>query len=288
MAHSCNTIVAIDVAERIHGFARRIGPLAKHVVALPQGVTAEELAFHASADAVLVSIHQELTTEHLASLPKLCYVGVLGSSLKKIDTGYAKEHGIVVTNVQDYCDHETAEWVALKMLEHFRECDEPRSAYGKTLGIVGLGAVGRLVARYAHSLGLRVLFFTPSKHVEMEKQGLAWASLEEIFASSDVISFHTPAHTAWLDGHLLSRLRKGACLINTVFGRMSLGTDLEYFLQHRPDITVIMDAVAQASYPELRLKAHKQAYITKDSIARLDNKFFQNIESYLEGLIFKN
>ena len=200
--------------------------------------------------------------------PKLRYIGVLGTSLKRLDLAYCAANDIAVMPVKEYCDDETAEWVILQILKFFRERPEPLSVYGKGLGVIGMGQVGKKVVSRAQALGLEIL----------RKEGEEPASLERVFANADVISLHTPAHVPWLESRYLERMKKNALLINTCLGRITPASTLEVFLASRPDITLILDKIASASYLALKPRAlgsESSAYETLDSEARLIKNFSQ-------------
>lgn len=231
-------------------------------------------------DAILVSIYQVLDKLFLSQFKNLRYIGVLGTSTKKIALDYCVNNNIKVSPVYEYCDHETAEWVILQILKFYRERAQPQSVYEKTLGIVGVGAVGSKLAQKAWALGLKINFYSPSAKNALLSVGAQALSLEKLFENSLVLSFHTPPQLVWLTRELLNKLPKNALLINTCMGKISPGVELEQFLSQRPDVTLIMDSVAALSYAELKnqvLVYNQPAYETTDSKTRLINKFLANL-----------
>jgi lactate dehydrogenase-like 2-hydroxyacid dehydrogenase len=92
---------------------------------------------------------------------------------------------------------------------------------GKTFGVVGLGRIGKKVARIAKDIGFEVIYYSQTRKMELEKQiGINYASLEELAEKSDVVSIHLPAHKAenLFDDNLIAKLKKGAFFINTADG----------------------------------------------------------------------
>lgn len=267
-----NGIVAIDVASRIPRFYDRIKEIASEKPLTAPNAHALTLSFAQAqaVDALLISIYEDANAAFLQKFPSLRYIGVLGTSLKRIDTDYCQRKGIKVTQVKDYCDEETAEWVILHILKFFRERSEPLSVFGKSLGLIGYGSVAKKVAVRAKSLGMNLLINSTEE---------TQASKERIFAECDVISLHTPAHLVWLSYDLLHKLRPGALIINTCMGKVSLASDLEDFLTEREDISLVMDAIAHANYEKLTGRAFcdiHAAYKTDDSSKRLFEQFFDN------------
>ena len=97
-----------------------------------------------------------------------------------------------------------------------------RDLWGATLGIVGMGQVGQAVARRAAGFGMRILYYTPRRRLEDEREGgPAYASLDQLLAESDIVSLHCPANTetrGLMNGQSFARMREGALLINTARG----------------------------------------------------------------------
>ena len=94
-----------------------------------------------------------------------------------------------------------------------------------TVGVVGFGAIGRLVGHFAHNLGSRVLAYDPFSPVDAAS-GAQAASLDELFSDADVITLHSPPPAdgrPLINGALLSRIRPGTILVNTA--RSSLVED---------------------------------------------------------------
>ena len=92
---------------------------------------------------------------------------------------------------------------------------------GATLGIVGFGAIGERVARYGAAFGMKVLCATRTVPAAGEHPGVRFVGLDELAASSDVISLHvplTPQTTGLVDADFLARVREGTVLINTARG----------------------------------------------------------------------
>lgn len=276
-----NQIVAVDVAQRMVDFLQRVKPYSAHApIIVKDSQELSEKEDFLGVDAILVSIYQRLNESLLNKFPNLRYIGVLGTSTKQIALKLCQEREIMVTNVTDYCDHETAEWVMLKALAFFRQQPKPKSLYDKTMGLIGLGAVGLKVLKLAKAFDMKVFFNRKNANNEALTLGAQALSKEEIFANCDVVSIHTPPFTQWLSADLLKHAKTDLCLINTCMGKISIGTDLEDVLQKRSDITYIMDNIAYASYPHLASRAvvvNESAFSTMDSQKRLADKFVDNL-----------
>lgn len=282
-------VIALDVQNRIPQFVERL----EHFVSGKINVFAEsETAFQAShqylfVDAVVISIYQSLTKEQLRALPALRHIFVLGTSLKKIPLDYCQEHNIAVANISGYCDHETAEWVIMQTLKYFRDRDLPQSAFQKTLGVVGVGAVGSIVARLGLALGMDVLYHSPAPHAALSQEGAVYQPLLDLFGACDVISAHTPPQTFWLKHEHLRHAKTNLLFINTCMGRIDHKDDLSRALAQRPDISLILDAIALSNYPDLAARAHvinQPAFKTMDSESRLVDMLFATIQKASQQL----
>ena len=174
----------------------------------------------------------------LAQLPELRYIGVLATGINIVDLAAAGERGLVVTNVPAYSTRSVAQLVMALLLEFthhvghhahgvrtgkwsasadFSYADYPLIELdGLTMGIVGLGRIGRTVAALAQAFGMSVLAYhhrptTPPLGVEL-------VELETLFRCSDVVSLHcplTPQTTGLVNANRLASMKPSAFLINT-------------------------------------------------------------------------
>ena len=193
-----------------------------------------------AADAEIVLTNKVIINrEVMVQLPRLRYIGVLATGYNVVDVECAKELGITVTNVPAYSTESVAQMVFAHLLtvtnrtEHYaRQNREGRwtanqdfcywdfphmELAGKTFGIVGLGNIGQRVAQIALTFGMRVKVLT-SKKAETLPVRIEKASLEELLATSDVLSLHCPLTEK--THHLINRetlamMKTTAILINT-------------------------------------------------------------------------
>lgn len=198
----------------------------------------ETVARAAEADIVLTN-KVIINREMMAQLPQLKYIGVLATGYNVVDIEAAHERGIIVTNVPAYSTESVAQMVFAHLLtvtnrtEHYalqnrqgRWTKNPDFCYwdfphlelaGKTIGIVGLGNIGRRVAEIALAFGMQVKALT-SKSADTLPAGIEKADLEVLLATSDVISLHCPLTDTTrhlINRDTLSKMRPSAILINT-------------------------------------------------------------------------
>lgn len=205
--------------------------------------TPEPLVLQHAADAPVVLTNKTpLTAQTIASLPKLRYIGVLATGVNVVDLHAARQHHVTVTNVPAYSTPSVAQHVfalLLELVNHTAAHDQavrqgrwsagPDFSFtiapitelaGKTLGIVGFGAIGRRVAAIAHALGMRIAATgrLGSTHKPDPGFPIAWLPLGDLFAAADVLSLHCPLTE---QTHHLVNLRRlalmktSAILINT-------------------------------------------------------------------------
>ena len=149
-----------------------------------------------------------------AACPDLRYVGVLATGYNVVDLAAARARGILVTNIPAYSTDSVAQFVFALLLElcskvalhdqAVRDGEWARANQfcfwkaplvelaGKTMGLVGYGNIGSAVARIALAFGMQVLACTPHPEKAASLSGVAFASLDEVLAQSDVVSLHCP------------------------------------------------------------------------------------------------
>ena len=204
--------------------------------------TPPELVIPRAADADALIINRiALTKETLEQLPNLKFIGMLATGYNTVDIAAARSLHIPVYNVPLYCVEMVAQQaftLLLSLCGNVHRYSETVRAgkwqeavqmnyqgyplfelYGKTLGIVGYGSIGKCVAQLGLTLGMNVLLY--SRTQKEAPEGCRWVDLETLFAESDVVSLHCPLNdqTAGLvNEHLLSLMKPTSFLINTSRG----------------------------------------------------------------------
>jgi len=192
------------------------------------------LASKHQVDAIMTN-WAKATQQVIAASPKCRIVSRLGIGLDNIDVAYCTSRKIPVTNVPDYCLIEVAEHALALMFSLARKVafyhaatkagryelqagPKLRRIEGQTLGIVGLGNIGRKIAEKAMGLGLKIVA-SDSRPVSMP--GVRVVTFDELLAASDYVSLHVPFMPA--TRHLMgreqfARMKPTAYLINTARG----------------------------------------------------------------------
>jgi len=191
---------------------------------------------------VIVAGMTPLTRAFFAALPSLKAVIRLGIGVDSVDLDAATDFGIVVANVPDFCAEEVAEHALGLILAVTRKivlADRKtrrgewvpgmdallrpmRRLSGQTLGLIGLGKIGRSLARKAKGLGLNVIAYDPHLVPKAAMpDDVPLMSLEAMLAQTDILSLHVPVTTETrgiINARTLALLKPGAILINTARG----------------------------------------------------------------------
>lgn len=200
----------------------------------------EILELDVDPDVLLVQ-YAEVTEEVYEKFENLKAVGVYGIGVDNIDVEAATKHGIKVVNVPSYCEDEVAEHTLALMLACERkiprfDAETSRGNWnwkvgkpmfrlkGQTLGIIGFGKIGRMVARKTSGIGFETLVYDPEiKNSDVKPFGVERVELEPLLSESDIVTVHTPLTE--VTEHLLDReafktMKESSTLINTSRGRV--------------------------------------------------------------------
>lgn len=189
------------------------------------------------SEVVIVS-NIPLRAEVLSQCPKLQFLNVAFTGLDHIDLAYCQSHGIKVKNASGYATQAVAELAVGLMLDVLRQITFldgrireggvrgaflGRELHGKTVGIVGTGAIGIRTAKLLQAFGCRVIAWSRTEKPEVAAMGIPYVSLPELMQNSDVISLHVPLtdETKYLISRdLLALCKPTAVLVNTARGNV--------------------------------------------------------------------
>ena len=217
----------------------------------------------------LIIRSDKVTAEVLDAAPELKIVVRAGAGFDNVDLEAATAHGVVVMNTPGQNSNAVAELAIAMMRFMSRGQFTPATGseiMGKTLGVQAYGNVGRLVGRKAEALGLKIMAIDPFIPADKIRElGAEPAeNLEHMYASSDFVSIHIPAtpQTVRSIGYdLITRMPKGACLVNTARKEVIDEEGLMRALEDRPDLKYVAD-VAPDNYEALREKFGVRVFAT--------------------------
>lgn len=199
----------------------------------------DEVVIRAEKAEIILTNKVSLDKHILNQLPILRYIGVLATGYNVVNLDETHRRGIIVTNIPAYSTDSVAQMTFAHILNitnrvcHYAQenargrwsnnadfCywDTPLSELaGKSFGVVGLGHIGKRVARIAVDFGMNVYALT-SKDTALLPHGIRKMSLEELLAASDIITLHCPLNESThhlIRKETISMMKRGAIIINT-------------------------------------------------------------------------
>ena len=249
---------------------RDILEAAGHEVAVFEKYEAQSDLVAAVADAEgLIIRSDKVTAEVMAAAPKLKIVVRAGAGFDNVDLEAATERGIVVMNTPGQNSNAVAELAIALMIFMARTQFTPATGsevQGKRLGVQAYGNVGRLVGQKARALGMEISALDPFLTDEQIIAGGADPvhSVEELYACSDYLSIHIPALPATIRSigyDLITRMPKGATLVNTARKEVIDEEGLMRALEERPDLKYVTDVMPD-NYEALREKFGLRVFAT--------------------------
>ena len=262
---------------------------------------------------IIIANKAPFTRQVLGSLPRLRLVTLIATGSNNVDLAAARENGVCVCNVSGYAaaavaQHAFALLLNLATRTHVYHQDVQAGKWqradsftllsyrtfelaGKTLGIIGFGAIGRQVARIAEAFEMRVLAYDP---LGIRDGSHPNSELEQIFAQSDVVTLHCPLtdqNRHLIDTAALARMKESAFLINTARGGLVDEKALFDALQAGKIAGAGIDVVSVE--PPVRgnmlLSARNivvtphSAWSTVEARQRLIDETVKNIQAFLSG-----
>ena len=251
----------------------------------------------------------------IKSAPALKYIGVLATGYNIVDIAAAKEQGVIVTNVPGYSTASVAQTVFALLLEICLHTGDHNNAVhagrwisskdfsfrdyplldlaGKTLGIIGLGTIGKAVARIAKAFGMETIAYSRSQNEE-GKSCADYVSLDELLARSDVITLNCAANPdtiGMINKNTIAKMKDGAILINTARGTIVAEEDLAAALNtgkiYAAGLDVISEEPMKAGNPLLTAKncifTPHFAWATQDSRKRCMEIAASNLREFIKG-----
>jgi len=231
---------------------REILEKAGNEVALLEKYAGEAELIAASADVDALIIRSDKVTSAVLDAAKALKIVVrAGAGFDNVDLAAATMHKVVVMNTPGQNSNAVAELAIAMMIYMCRSQFTPETGteiQGKTLGIQAFGNVGRLVGRKAEALGMKVLAIDPFLPAEKITEGGATpaSSLDELYSKSDFVSIHIPATPETIKSigyDLMTKMPKGATLVNTARKEVIDEPGLEKALEERPDLKYVTDVM---------------------------------------------
>ncbi|MBA6223143.1 D-2-hydroxyacid dehydrogenase [Colwellia sp. MB02u-18] len=208
----------------------------------------------------------------LSQLPHLKLICITATGINNVDIDAARELGIAVTNVSGYAKNSVAQYVFAQLLAYYSQIEDHNNntragqwqasdtfcmhgkgsdeLAGKTMGIIGYGALGSKVATIARAFDMRVLIAERPKALAIRIDRVAF---EQVISQADIISLHCPqtAETEGLfDKKIFNSMKDSAILINTARGALINNHDLLAALNNNQLAGAILDVLEQEPPPK--------------------------------------
>ena len=189
------------------------------------------------AEVLSVFSFDQLPKEVLEKFPNVKHIAIRSTGYDNIDLAYCKEKNIVISNVPAYGVHSVAEHTFALMLalsrklipsiERTRKGDFTLDGlrgfelFGKTLGVIGTGNIGSVVAKLGLGIGMKVIAHNRHEDDELKSLGVQFVDLDALLGQSDIVTLHLPymeatKHTINMEN--ISKFKRGALLINAARG----------------------------------------------------------------------
>lgn len=257
---------------------------------------------------VIITCWAPTTRRVMEAAPGCRHVARTGIGLDNIDVAAATERGILVTNVPDFCVREVAEHALAMVIDLARKLSACHHATksgkynlvaalpiyrlkGRTLGIVGLGATGKLLAELAQAIGLRVIGTNRSGQTP---PGVEWKPLEELLADSDFVSLNCALNSQThhlINAKTLALMKPNAYLVNVARGGIvdhdALSTALEKGQLAGAALDVQMSEPPELSQPPYNdprvIVTPHTAFCSPEAIGELRERVGRQVLALLQG-----
>jgi len=276
----------------------------------------DQIVARAHEAEIVLTNKTRLPAQILRQLKTTRYIGVLATGYDVVDVDTARELKIPVTNVPTYATASVAQFTFAMLLElchhvalhseAIRAGEWSRSKdfsfwktplvelSGKTIGLIGLGQIGRRVAEIALAFEMRVVAAGPVRSSVPDWPGFRWCEVNELMPDADVVSLHCPLRPTTrgiINAKSLAMMKPSAFLINTSRGPLVIDQDLADALNDGRLAGAAVDVLSsEPPSPDNPLLHAKNcivtphiAWATKEARSRLLDTAMANLRAFLDG-----
>lgn len=282
-----------------------------------RNTVAEDAAEKVKDADIVIANKCPMNAETLKDAPNVKLICEFATGYDNVDLEYCKKRGIRVANVRDYCTAAVAQHtfsLALFLIEHLRHYDDyvKGGAYsaqdrfsnfdlpyadleGKVWGIIGMGNIGRRVAKIAEAFGCKVMFYSVTGNstcTDYER-----VSFEQLLAEADILSLHCPLSDLTrnlIDKEAFSKMKETAVLVNVARGPVVSGQDLYDALTQgliaAAGLDVLEEEPISVTHPLYQIKDSNKLIITPhmawasvEARTRVVEEVYKNIDAFLKG-----
>jgi D-lactate dehydrogenase len=282
----------------------------------------ETASLAAGLDAVCVFVNDQVNAAVIATLESLGVrlIALRCAGYNNVDLSAATKHGITVVRVPAYSPYAVAEHAIALMLALNRKVHRAYNRvregnfaldglvgfdmHGKTVGVIGTGQIGTVVAQILTGFGCPTLAFDPFPNATCRSLGVRYVELDELLAQSDIITLHcplTPENKHLINEQALDKMKNGVMLINTSRGALLdtlaiiqglksgkigyLGLDVyeeeeRIFFEDRSGLILSDDVFARLlTFPNVIITGH-QAFFTREALLNIAATTIENITKF--------
>lgn len=283
------------------------------------------------ADAVCIFVNAVVDSDVVAKLKSygINLIALRCAGFNNVDILAAEKHGVKVVRVPDYSPHAIAEHTLALMLclnrkvhrAFLRTRDgnfslvgfEGFDMYGKTVGVIGTGKIGKVAIGLFKGLGMNVLAYDLyPDNAFAEAEGIKYVTLDELYANSNIITLHCPLtkETEYLIcDESINKMKDGVMIVNTGRGKLIhtrhlidgllsrkigyAGLDVyeeegAYFYEDHSDAVMTDDVLARLlSFNNVIVTSH-QAFFTQEAMENIANTTMSSISDFFAGKELKN
>jgi lactate dehydrogenase-like 2-hydroxyacid dehydrogenase len=249
------------------------------------------------SDCILVSWQTIVSADIINASKSLKFIGMCCSLYDEqsanVDIVAARKLGIDVKGVKDYGDDGTIEFIFAELICLFKGLGKQKwrieqvELKNKSIGIIGLGTVGLMVAKTAAHFGMQVYYFSRTRKQHLENEGLTYLPLEELLKTCDVVTTHLPKHTVVISAPEFKLKKRNSVLVSTSIGLNCDKDALINWLTEDKTSYAIFDSVGVGIYgDELRkfdnvILSDQSAGFTNEAKERLSEKVLNNLTQFL-------
>lgn len=288
-------------------------------------LTPATTAFARDCPAICAFVNDQLDRDVLVALWSggTRMIALRSAGFNHVDVRHARELGFTVARVPSYSPHAVAEHTIALILTLNRKIHRAYARVregnfaldgllgfdleARTVGVVGTGHIGAIVARILIGFGCRVLAYDIAPKSECEAMGVEYVPLEEIWSRSDIVTLHTPLTTDtrhMIDANVIGRMKPGVMIVNTGRGALVdtpalieglksghigyLGLDVyeeeeQLFFQDLSSHVIRDDVFARLlTFPNVVVTAH-QAFFTREALHAISETTLDNISAFEQG-----
>jgi len=278
-------------------------------------------------DAICAFVNDKIDSKTLKKMKRrgIWLLVLRNAGFNNVDVEAAENNGITILRVPAYSPEAVAEHALALILTLNRKTHKAYNRVregnfslerlvgfnisGKTVGVIGTGAIGKAFIKLLKGFNATVVTYDPYPSDELQKQGIRYTSLEELLSLSDIVSLHcplTPETKNMINAQTLEHVKQGAMLINTSRGKLidteaviqslrdkklgSLGIDVyaeeeKLFFKDLSEMIIDDDVISRLiSLPNVLITAH-QAFLTREALEQIAETTLQNLTDFEKGTI---